>query len=157
MKLVNLEYRILIQPFMQHVFVYGSLLFPEIVKGLTGRSFQTKEAMLNGYHRCAVKDADYPAIVERPGSQVNGKILLNLDNRSYEILRFFEGDEYQCVKVDVQTANGKFSACVFVWVGVDKMLEQTDWNPELFRENGLADYIDFIIPRTVREFERLFL
>ena len=79
---------------MQHVFVYGTLLFPEVVKGLTGYSFQTIEATLNGYHRCTVKNSDYPAIVKKPGSQVDGKILLNLDNRSYEILRFFEGDEY---------------------------------------------------------------
>jgi len=141
---------------MQHVFVYGTLLFPEVVKGLTGYSFQTIEATLNGYHRCTVKNSDYPAIVKKPGSQVDGKILLNLDNRSYEILRFFEGDEYQCISVDVQTANSKYTACVFIWMGANEMLEKADWNPELFKKNGLTDYLDFVIPETVREFDQLF-
>ena len=75
---------------------------------------------------------------------------------SFEILRFFEGDEYRCINVEVQTNNEKISACLFIWAGENEKLETADWDPDVFERNALADYIRFVIPETVEEFERLF-
>jgi len=141
---------------MQHVFVYGSLLFPGIVKGLTGQSFQTVDATLNDFQRCAVKEVEYPALVEKSGAQVIGKVLLNVDKRSFDVLRFYEGNEYECLEVEVETGNKKLSACVFIWIGRAEILEEIDWDPDIFKHGALAEYLHFVIPETKKEFERLF-
>ena len=141
---------------MQHVFVYGSLLYPDIVTRLTGKTFEIREASLKNYQRRAVKEADYPAVVQNPGSNVAGKLLLNVDDRSLDVLRFFEGDEYKCAAVEVETKNEKYQACVFVWIGSAEKLEETDWNATLFEAASLADSVRYVIPEVVEEFERLF-
>ena len=64
---------------MQHVFVYGTLLFTGIVHGLTGRDFESEPATLVNYQRKLVSNRDYPAIVEAPGERVSGRLLLNVD------------------------------------------------------------------------------
>lgn len=141
---------------MQHVFVYGSLLFPEIVKGLTERKFEAFDATLLNYVRRAVKNNDYPAVIPCDGEQVSGKILLNVDERSFDVLRFFEGDEYVCVDIKVNVNNEEIPACVFVWIGDTSALAKTDWSFEVFERNALADYIRFVVPETLEEFNRLF-
>ncbi len=141
---------------MQHVFVYGSLLFPEIVEGLTGRKFEAQDATLQNYVRRAVKNNDYPAVVPFEGEQVSGKILLNVDMRSLEALRFFEGDEYACVDIKVKVNSEEITACIFVWTGDAGALEKGDWDPHIFERKALADYVRYVVPETVNDFERLF-
>lgn len=141
---------------MQHVFVYGSLLFPEIVEGLTGCKFATQEASLQNYLRCAVKENDYPAIIKKNECHVKGKVLLNVDEQSFELLRFFEGSDYHCAEVIAESANEKWQACAFVWSGKTNELEENDWNPQVFELNALADYVRYVVPETVEAFERLF-
>ena len=141
---------------MQHVFVYGSLLFPEIVEGLTACKFETHDASIQNYERRTVKNNDYPAIIPKEGGQVLGKILLNVDKRSLEVLRFFEGDEYACVEITMNVDNKKITACVFVWNGDADALDKADWNLELFERKALAEYVRFVVPETVEVFKRLF-
>lgn len=155
MKLLNLGHLFLFQCFMQHVFVYGSLLFPEIVEGLTGHKFETLDATLQNYVRRTVKNCDYPAIIPGKDGQVLGKILLNVDKRSLEVLRFFEGNEYACVDTIVKVNNGEITACVFVWIEDTGALEKGDWSAEIFERRSLNDYVRNVVPETVNDFERL--
>lgn len=143
---------------MQHVFVYGTLLFPEIIEGLTGKSFAAKVARLEGYERRSLRGADFPALIKNAASSVTGKILLNVDDRSFDILRFFEGDDYQWieVEVEVETANEKLCVCVFIWIGRAERLEEKDWDRDFFKRNILQGYLKYIIPETVADFTKLF-
>lgn len=141
---------------MQHVFVYGTLLFPEILKGLTGRTFLTRNAELKNYKRMQVSGADYPAIVKAEGEGVKGKLLLNVDARSAELLRFYEGDDYCCQKLEVTIGLKPLKASVFVWKDSTSLLSDTDWNIDHFRQNFLNDYLKYVVPDTVLEFTKLF-
>ena len=140
---------------MQHVFVYGTLLFPDILKGLTGNTFEDRDAVLYGFKCLALKDADYPAIIAHAGSSVQGKVLFNVDERSLEILRFFEGSEYRSICVKVNVDNNRVKASVFVWIEEHHRLDTADWNQVVFEKTALADYISYVVPETVKEFERL--
>lgn len=102
---------------MQQVFVYGSLLFSEVTEALTGRVLRTKEGTLPNFKRLAVSGADYPAVIPCTGATVTGKVLEDVDDRSLEILRFYEGDEYECISAGIQVSNEKTKALVFVWKG----------------------------------------
>ncbi|WP_340112232.1 gamma-glutamylcyclotransferase family protein [Maribellus mangrovi] len=141
---------------MQHVFVYGTLLFPEILEGLTGRSFETKDAELKNFKRLRVAMGDYPAIVEEESQLVKGKLVLDVDARSLELLRFYEGDDYDCRELEVSLDGKKILALVFVWNAEAELLTGPDWNIENFEKHYLNDYIRFVIPETVTEFTKLF-
>jgi len=67
---------------MVNVFVYGTLIFPEIFLGLTKKNFKSQSAILTGFQRFKIFDNEiprrYPAITETPNEIVNGKILFTL-------------------------------------------------------------------------------
>ncbi|RIJ49806.1 gamma-glutamylcyclotransferase [Maribellus luteus] len=137
---------------MQQVFVYGSLLFSEVVYALTGTSFPTQEGILHNFRRFAVCGADYPAVFPRTGSKVKGKLLQNVDSRSLEILKFYEGDEYECISATIHVKNKRTEALVFVWKGDAKLLNG-NWDEKQFRETSLETYIQKIVPETRLAFE----
>jgi len=141
---------------MPHVFVYGTLLFPEILTGLTGRTFTEVAATLPGFRRMQVKFGDYPAIIKADETDVQGKLILDVDARSLELLRFYEGDDYDCIEAEVQLDDQKVRALVFVWKNDRKLIAEPDWNPDKFKNHFLKDYTRYVVPETVAEFTKLF-
>ena len=138
---------------MQHLFVYGSLLFPEIVKGLTGRTFRSIPAILPGYKRYSVEGADYPAIVKKNDARVEGKLLFDVDSKSLEIITFYEGDDYLKIPVEVNINEEKTAAHTFLWKFGLEYLSGRNWSKERFGKESLDFYLNEIIPQTKRAFE----
>ncbi|WP_045031647.1 gamma-glutamylcyclotransferase family protein [Draconibacterium sediminis] len=137
---------------MMNVFVYGSLLFPEIADGLCGQKLKSENATLNGYARFALKGADYPAIIKKDNFTVKGKVLRNLDENAIYLLTFYEGDEYGMVPVKVETNSGIINAVAFVWMAGNEFLEDFDWDEDKFESESLAFYRDEIVPATRAEY-----
>ncbi len=127
---------------MQNLFVYGTLLSSEITEKLTGKTFETTHAVLEGYKMYCVKDCDYPAIVGEVGAETKGKILINVDDSALKILSVFEGDEYEKRKVKVLCSNKYEDALTFVWSKELCLLENRDWDFEDFQKNRLKFYLD---------------
>ncbi|WP_346858847.1 gamma-glutamylcyclotransferase family protein [uncultured Draconibacterium sp.] len=140
---------------MQHIFVYGSLLFNTITEALCGKTIESAEATLANYRRFAVKGADYPAIIPAEGYKVKGKVLLNLDEKANDILNFYEGNEYERQKVSVKTEAGPIEAEVYIWDGPLEALETCDWNENTFKKESLQYYLDEVIPATLEEFSEM--
>ena len=139
---------------MQNLFVYGTLLFPEITEKLTGKSFETLPAILKGYKMYCVKDCDYPAIINEEGAETKGKILLNIDDFDLKILSVYEGDEYEWRKIKVLCNDKLEDAITFVWSnGVDR-LESRGWDFADFQKERLEYYLDVIIPDTLDDFPK---
>ncbi|WP_319499859.1 gamma-glutamylcyclotransferase family protein [uncultured Draconibacterium sp.] len=139
---------------MMNVFVYGSLLFPEIAEGLCGKKLKSEEATLRGYSRFALKEADYPAIIKKNNAKVKGKVLLNLDENAIYLLTFYEGDDYGMAPVKVETNSGIVNAVAFVWMAGNEFLEDFDWDEGQFESESLAFYRDEIVPATRAEYYR---
>lgn len=137
---------------MQHLFVYGSLLFPELTEKLTGKTFKSVVAVLSGFKRFALKGCDYPAIIPKNSSDVEGLLLLNVDEESMKILTFFEGGEYKKQDVVVTSEKKKYTATAFVWAESELCPEDFDWDLNTFRKASLQFYLEKVVPETVKEF-----
>jgi gamma-glutamylcyclotransferase (GGCT)/AIG2-like uncharacterized protein YtfP len=137
---------------MQHVFVYGTLLFPEVVHALTGLSFRHVEGKLLGFKRYALDNAGYPAALPCSGSFVKGKVLLDVDDHSFQILRFYEGNEFEAFSTLIETEEGRLPATVFIWRGERELLSGT-WDEQHFADHLLEEYIHSVVPATLKEFE----
>lgn len=137
---------------MQNVFVYGTLLFPEITKKLTGKTFKISPAELPGYKLYCVKNSDYPAIIRQKDSVTEGLVLENVDEFSLNIISFYEGDEYEKEKVTVNLNGKATDALTFVWVHGSEFLENKEWDFRGFEKSGLEHYLDVVIPETLEVF-----
>ncbi|KAK3286060.1 hypothetical protein CYMTET_6363 [Cymbomonas tetramitiformis] len=123
------------------IFVYGSLLAPEVLQVLLGRVPQNTEATLKGHRRYAICDRVYPAVIEEATGSVRGKVLWGLSEQEKAILDEFEDDEYERKTLLVQTeGSGETEAEVYVYAaGKGNLLP--DWSYEGFRQVHLKDYI----------------
>lgn len=139
---------------MQNIFVYGSLLFPEITKKLTGKSFKTLPAILEGYKMYSVKGCDYPAIIQQEGSKTVGLLIENMDNLSLAIISFYEGNEYEKEQVTVNSDGKSTTALTFVWMNGNEFLENKEWDFQHFEKTSLEYYLNEVIPETLEEFHR---
>ena len=137
---------------MQHLFVYGSLLFHPIVEGLTGKLFRTENGTLLGYRRVLVYGADFPAIFKEEESMVEGKLLLNVDNEAIKIITFFEGDAYEKTPVWVDVNGEKTAAFAYTWKLGSEHLSHLNWYKEIFKIESLRYYLDEVIPGTVKAY-----
>lgn len=135
---------------MTNLFVYWTLMYPEIVFSLTWKNFRSQEAILYNYKRYAVKYWDiskpYPWICPKNNSSVSWYILFDLDDNSLKILDFFEDSEYyrknEIVIFDWKIIN------VLVYIWHDSLNKHLfgDWDMTKFENNHLEYYINTKIP-----------
>ncbi len=90
-----------------HLFVYGSLVDPRRLDEVLGYRFEGERvrARLSGYQRMVVSAFDYPFLVERPDSTVDGVLILDLNAQQLETLDRYEEVEsglYSRASVDVE-------------------------------------------------------
>jgi gamma-glutamylcyclotransferase (GGCT)/AIG2-like uncharacterized protein YtfP len=143
---------------MSNLFVYGTLTFPTIFKAVTGKSFKTDSATLEGHKRYSVLTKEgykpYPGITKEMGSSVQGVLVYELDDQALSTIDFFEGDEYQRVAVIVSIEGELVPAYTYVWRGGSGKSLDGEWSPEDFRKNYLDYYIEKKIPGILRGEDR---
>jgi len=126
---------------MANLFVYGTLLFPEVIQNITGRLFKSSSAKLAGYKRLGILGCDYPAIIEKENALTQGELLFAVDEESMRKIEAFEGDEYVKRKLTVISDKKEFEAIVFIWASDAKMLTECDWNIAEFNRKYLGNYL----------------
>lgn len=142
---------------MVNLFVYGTLIFPEVVFALTGRKFKTENATLQDYYRYSIFDGNipraYPAITENLHGEVYGKIIFDVDEESLQILDFFEGKKYKRKAIQVTLDNKPISVFTYVWNEKLKEKLKSDWNPDEFKQNHLRIYVHHKIPDVLKDYK----
>lgn len=138
-------------PRLRNVFVYGSLLAPEVVSALIDRVPRTAPAYVPHYHRHSIKGRLYPAAIPFPEDKVYGKVLFDLTDQELAVLDEFEDIEYIKEIVEpVLTGHGKevetgpssaLQAYMYVWADVKDENLQGEWDYEDFRGKYLDDYV----------------
>jgi len=132
---------------MTNVFVYGSLLSNDVVKVLLGRNPLGPNATLRGYHRFHIKERVYPAVFPRNGGTVEGKVLMELNEKEKRILDEFEDVEYKCEKVLVEVNDQpEKPRMVEAWAymfpkGSEHLLYGT-WDYNTFKEKDHAAFLE---------------
>jgi hypothetical protein len=127
-----------------HVLTYGSLMFPEAMEALLGRSFAHEKISFEGFERFAVANEVYPAAIRSEGNSLEGRLYFDLDALALAVLDRFEGDVYERISVPVRSpSRGDIVADLYVlasWAQ-DRLL-QVPWSPEVFESKHLSMYVE---------------
>lgn len=138
---------------MRNIFVYGTLQSPEIVKKLTGKSFKTSPAVLQGYNRYCVKECDYPAVIQKDNAETAGLVLENVDDFSLDIISFYEGDEYEKKILPIMVNGLMKKTIAFIWNAEITNLKNEEWNFKEFENQRLDYYLEVVIPETLKAYK----
>lgn len=157
------------------LFVYGTLMAPEVVETLVGRLPPSRTAWLSGFSRHPVVKCVYPGIiplsqqeataatatVARP-SKVQGILFTELTDEELEIMDWFEDVEYTRTNVNVivkEEGNDSnketlIPTQVYVWTNPLQQLHLSQtWDYERFRAQNLADYLVRTVQPCLTEFQ----
>ena len=129
---------------MPHLFVYGCLMFPEVLEALIGKKYALKGAVLQGYQRIKVQTDDpiaYPVIVPETSGSVEGCLIRNVHPASMNKIDVFEETEkcgYLKREVTVELNNAENVKALTYVPGLAQKLRLTQlWNPDEFRKKDL--------------------
>lgn len=128
-----------------NLFVYGTLLFPEIRNLVGRRQFQSTDATLEGFEIYRVKNAVYPGIVKQDGGIVPGQILSHITPAEINFFDQYEDDFYQRITVAVTTPDeSEISAeCYAVpLITSREILTKVVWTADWFSTNHYADFLN---------------
>lgn len=105
------------------LFVYGSLTEPDLVRSLTGRSFETEPARLHGFRRFQPAGS-YAYILPSTGDLVDGTLLHGIDAEDLRALDVYEGEGDLYFRVDVVAETSRGACPCATYVANDAALER---------------------------------
>lgn len=126
-----------------NLFVYGTLMFPEVFTAVTGVEARGVRASLPGFARRAVLGEAYPAIAPRFGAQVPGVCYQQLPAHLLSALDAYEGPEYLRERQRVQCAGSvpRVAWCYVFPARLRPRLALHDWDEAAFARNHLRGYL----------------
>ena len=132
----------MISPASTSLFVYGTLMSPQVLRILIDRLPEMIDpATVQGYRRYPVKGQSYPGMI--PGSTedcVTGILLHELTELELQILDWFEGDEYTRRNVQVQCGPTILTTQTYTWSNpISDLDTPMDWSYETFRDTLLEN------------------
>jgi gamma-glutamylcyclotransferase (GGCT)/AIG2-like uncharacterized protein YtfP len=119
------------------IFVYGTLMLPEIWFKVTKEKNDCDRALLNGYSRSKLIGEVYPGIFEKKGCAVSGIIYYNVSCFAVNKLDIFEGEKYRRTKVVVNIDNKIDRAETYVISAkFQHLITEDKWDFEEFLRSG---------------------
>lgn len=124
--------------------MYGTLQDERVIRAVTGKVFPASPAVLRGYRRYRVKDADYPGICPDVSGTVEGLLLDNVDDGAIQALDVFEGEYYERKTVDAVSEAGGVRPCFCYVIHADwlHLLSGEAWSLEEFQRVGYQRFRD---------------
>ncbi len=128
---------------MTNLFVYGSLIYPEVWQPLVSKTYRASPAFLPHYSRHSVLFDSYPiALANRRACGFLGTAYVNLAAEDLRSLDEFEGVMYEKCACEVITPKGLLMAQLYLPKAQFQVLARSDhWNPMLFRRNQLSQFL----------------
>jgi len=126
------------------LFTYGTLVVPEVMQAVTGKSFPSTPGVLEGYAAFLIDGECFPAIAPASGGNTPGTIHLGLDKATLKLIDRFEGKLYERKRVAVRSDSlGLMSAEAYV-IAKDALgkLTQEPWDVDSFREEHLEEWLE---------------
>ena len=121
------------------LFVYGTLMFPEIIGSLLGRVPESRPAIARGFEVRRIHGVSYPGMVAVEGGSAHGLLLDDLDDHELGVLDEYEDDFYRRVGLVVHDDGGACQAMSYV-VGGDVVMA-IEWTPRWFESVHLSDFV----------------
>ena len=116
-----------------HVFVYGTLLIPDILREVTGRQYAGTPAVLRGYRRYRLRNRSYPGLVAESDAEVEG-MLFEVGPVALAALDRYEDPCYERHTLTVEV--GEETRQAYVYVIPDSrhhLIEPKDWDLDFWR------------------------
>lgn len=129
----------------RRLFVYGTLMFPEVFEAVCGVRPAAQAASLQGYARRRVRDAVYPALVECAGARTDGLLLDAIDAAQWRQLDAFEGALYKRVTVHVERGTDGLKLAAQTYVAAPQSrhhILDEPWQLPAFDARELARYLE---------------
>lgn len=126
-----------------HLFCYGTLQFDEVMRRVSGRSFQGVPVLLDHYACYTVHGEVFPGIVHRHNAQTPGLLYSGLTDDALRRLDAFESDCYAREHVTIRDDNGR---TVQAWAYVVRpdahsRLSDLPWEREQFERLHLGNFL----------------
>jgi gamma-glutamylcyclotransferase (GGCT)/AIG2-like uncharacterized protein YtfP len=113
-----------------NLFAYGTLVFPEIFRQVTGAAAEPESAYLDDYVCRRLRGRPYPGALPRPGAVTRGVLYPGLDAATWKLLDAYEASCYERRLVEVRTARGTVSAHAYVLPSRKRyLLSHHPWRP----------------------------
>jgi gamma-glutamylcyclotransferase (GGCT)/AIG2-like uncharacterized protein YtfP len=126
----------------QRVFVYGTLLFPAVLRAVTGAEFPRRAARLEGFARYGLRGEVVPALVADPSASTEGALLEAVGQAALDALDRFEGALYQRRGVVVTVASRPLGAQTYALALAQRArLTREPWDPARFAAQDLAAFL----------------
>lgn len=133
-----------------HLFAYGTLTFPRLMAAVTGRSFASEPALLEGYVRYALRGETFPGLVEEPRSATDGLLWREVDRQSLARLDAFEGEWFARRAVSVRVAGVPVPAQTYVLVEAQRhRVSRRRWVAARFESRYLPGYLSGLAKKEV--------
>ncbi|MGJ3244267.1 MAG: gamma-glutamylcyclotransferase family protein [Opitutales bacterium] len=130
------------------LFVYGTLMAPEVMEAVAGYLPASTLAQVNGYARFRLVDRDYPGLVKEAGASAEGLLYRDVTPEAVERVDAFEDTFYERQSVTVQPLDGgdpvEASAYVVPFLAAAELVDPRPWDYQHFRETVLPVYVDRI-------------
>ncbi|PSQ90667.1 MAG: gamma-glutamylcyclotransferase [Proteobacteria bacterium SW_6_67_9] len=126
----------------RHVFVYGTLLYPEVAAAVIGTSPAASRARLDGFGRYQVRHAPFPGIAPADSS-VRGLVFEAIDAHALARIDDFEDDMYRRTMVRVVREHDGEAIDAEAYVVRPRWrpaLRHRDWDRAAFERDWLPAY-----------------
>ena len=119
------------------LFVYGSLLFPDVLQAVLRRVPSRMGAAVEGWRVAALAGRRYPCLVPGDG-QASGMLITGLTPDDWRVLDTFEDDVYELRQLALTDARYGWA-----YVCPDGSVEALadSWDTERFAVEHLAEYV----------------
>ena len=128
---------------MTNLFVYGSLIYPEVWRPLVSKTYRASPAFLPHYSRHSVLFDSYPiAFANRQACGFLGKAYFDVSLDDLRRLDEFEGPIYEKTGCEVLTPTGAIMVQMYLPKAQFQVLARSDhWNPRLFRHIQFSQFL----------------
>lgn len=130
-----------------NIFVYGTLLVPEIWELVTEQpNLSSDKATLKGHSIWRVREATFPAIRKEESEEdhfVEGRVYYEVPPAALKRLDLYEDSFYERIEVTVQAADGPVNAQVYRAPAsqASRIVSSDTWTLEWFEKNGLERFL----------------
>jgi gamma-glutamylcyclotransferase (GGCT)/AIG2-like uncharacterized protein YtfP len=122
-----------------NLFVYGTLMLPEIWFKVTKEDSSHDKALLGGFFRSKLNGEVYPGIYKKNGCSVDGVIYYDVSILAIKKLDLFEGERYRRIRVSVyvNVKNQSVPADTYeLSTNFHHLITGEKWNLEEFIRSG---------------------
>lgn len=125
------------------LFSYGTLMFPQVMRAVTGAVYPRRAAKLHGYACHRLRGEIYPGIIAQAGGEVSGCVWSGIDAAAWRLIDAYEGEGYERRLLEVDGGPGMpLRAWGYVMSPASRdRLEAGDWDRDEFECRHLAGWL----------------